>query len=79
MKEGGPKEFVKKVASCRSESKKIEYLQESLRYCGNKGAGDTIIDLGMAENCMALGARIYGLLKKVGVEIAPDDVYKQME
>jgi hypothetical protein len=28
---------------------------------------------------MALDARIYGLLAKVGVKVSPDDIYKQIE
>jgi hypothetical protein len=35
--------------------------------------------LGLAENCMALDVRIFGVLEKVGVRIPPDDIYRQIE
>ena len=54
-------------------------LQKELKYYGNKGARDTLIELRLAENCMALDARIYGLLAKVGVKVSPDDIYRQIE
>jgi hypothetical protein len=56
----------------------IEAIQNELRYFGNKAARDTLIELGLATNCMALDARIYGLLAKVGVKVSPDDIYKQI-
>jgi hypothetical protein len=38
-----------------------------------------LIELRLAEDCMALDTRIFGVLKKVGVRISPDDIYKQIE
>ena len=77
---GGPVQFFKnKVASCKTEEERIEVLQEGLKRYGNKSARDTLIELRLAENCMALDARIYGVLKKVGVRVSPDDIYKQVE
>lgn len=54
-------------------------MQRSLQYYGNKGARDTLIELGLAENCMALDTRILGVLKKVGVKVVPDDIYREIE
>lgn len=54
-------------------------LQEELKYYGNKGARDTLIDLRLAKDVMALDARIFGLLRKVGVKVSPDDIYRQIE
>jgi hypothetical protein len=76
---GGPKKFFQTIASCRTEEERIEALQGALKRYGNKGARDTLIELRLAENCMALDARIFGVLKKVGVRIGPDDIYKQVE
>ena len=50
-----------------------------MAYFGNKGARDTLIELGLAEKCMALDVRIFGILEKVGVKVAPDDIYRQIE
>ena len=74
---GGSMQFFKnKVASCKTEEERIEVLQEELK---RKSARDTLIELRLAENCMALDDRIYGVLKKVGVRVSPDDIYKQVE
>jgi hypothetical protein len=80
MAEGGPIQFFRKrIASCGTEEERIEALQGALKRYGNKSARDTLIELRLAENCMALDARIYGVLKKVGVRVSPDDIYRQVE
>jgi hypothetical protein len=45
----------------------------------NKSARDTLIELRLAENCMALDTRIFGVLKKIGVFVSPKDIYVQVE
>ncbi len=80
MAEGGPIQFFRKrIASRGTEEERIEALQGALKRYGNKSARDTLIELRLAENCMALDARIYGVLKKVGVRVSPDDIYRQVE
>jgi hypothetical protein len=80
MAAGGPKQFFqKRIASCKTEKKKIDVLRGTLKGYGNKSARDTLIELRLAENCMALDARIFGVLKKVRVKVSPDDIYKQIE
>ena len=80
MAAGGPKQFFqKRIASCRTEEKKIGALRGTLKGYGNKSARDTLIELRLAENCMALDARIFGVLKKVRVRVSPDDIYEQIE
>jgi hypothetical protein len=79
MKHGGPKKFFEKVANCKTEKEKIATLQKSLKRYGNKSARDTLIELRLAKDCMALDARIFGVLKKVGVRVSPDDIYMQVE
>jgi len=76
---GGSKKFFEDIAGKESEAERIEDLQESMAYFGMKGARDTAIELGLAENCMALDVRIFGVLEKVGVKVAPDDIYRQIE
>jgi len=75
----GPKKFFEQIAKCKTEAEKIEALQRRLKFYGNKSARDTLIDLRLAENCMALDTRIFGVLKKVGVRVSPDDIYEQVE
>ncbi len=80
MAAGGPKQFFQnQIASCKTEEKRIDILRATLKGYGNKSARDTLIELRLAENCMALDARIYGVLKKVRVKVSPDDIYKQIE
>ena len=54
-------------------------LQQELVFFGNKSARDSLIELRLAKNVMALDARIYGVLRKVGVRLSPDDIYRQIE
>ncbi len=70
MQAGGPRRFFQKCAALRSETERINFLLKGkkLRYYGDKGARDTLIDLGLAKNCMALDARIQGLLGNLGVK-----------
>lgn len=67
---GGPKKFFEQLAT-RPEKERIQFLSNgnTLKYYGKKGARDTLIELGLAKNCLALDARILGLLGKVGAEI----------
>jgi hypothetical protein len=76
---GGPKEFFRKIAKLEAEPDRIEALQKSLKFYGDKGARDTLIELRLAENCMALDARIYGVLEGVGVKVSPDDIFRYVE
>jgi hypothetical protein len=79
LTENGPKKFFEQIAKCNTEEEKIEALQRQLKFYGNKSARDTLIELRLAENCMALDTRIFGVLKKVGVKVSPDDIYQQVE
>jgi hypothetical protein len=79
MKAGGPKRFFGNIARYRTEEQRIKALRDSLEYYGNKGTRDTLIELRLAENCMALDARIYGVLEKVGVKVSPDDIFRYVE
>jgi len=79
MAAGGPKKFFAEVARCKTEEERIEALQRGLSFYGDKSARDTLIELQLAENCMALDARIFGVLRQVGVKVSPNDIYKQIE
>jgi hypothetical protein len=74
-----PRKFFDRVAKCKSEAEKIAMLQRELVFFGNKSARDSLIELRLAKNVMALDARIYGVLRKVGVRLSPDDIYRQIE
>jgi hypothetical protein len=71
MKAGGPRKFFKRVAALSTEKERIQFLsnRETFEYYGKKGARDTLIELGLAKECLALDARILGLFEKVGVKI----------
>lgn len=78
MDAGGPTQFFKNVANLKKEKDRITELKKLKRY-GDKSARDTLIDLRLAENCMALDIRIYGVLEKVGVNVSPAEIFKQVE
>lgn len=73
-----PRKFFQQIAN-QTEQERIEALKRELAFFGDKGARDTLIELRLAKNCMALDARIYGVLKKVGVKVSPPDIFKQIE
>lgn len=75
---GGPRKFFEQIEGFKTEGERIEALK-ALTFFGDKGARDTLIELRLAENCMALDARIYGVLRKVGVRVSPNDIFKQVE
>jgi hypothetical protein len=68
MKAGGPKQFFKKLAALRSETARITLLKQ-FKFYQEKGARDTLIELGLAKNCLALDARIATLLGKLGARV----------
>ena len=78
---GGPRLFFKKVAALSSETERIKFLRRQLQYYGKKAARDTLIDIRLAKNCIALDTRIVTLLKKLGVRIdlPPTPYYEQLE
>jgi len=64
---GGPKRFFRRIANERSETARIQVLQELAGY-GPKTARDTAIELGLAKNCLALDSRLRTLLSAVGAQ-----------
>jgi hypothetical protein len=52
-----------------------------LKYYGEKSARDTLIELCLADNCLALDSRIIQLLKDVGlsVKLGPKKRYRVIE
>jgi hypothetical protein len=66
---GGPSKFFSKVAKLRTEEARIGFLREHLKYYGEKSARDTLIELCLAHNCLALDSRIIQLLKDVGLSL----------
>ena len=78
---GGPEKFFDQVAAFHTEEERIQFLsnRKTLKYFGKTGARDTLIELGLAKKCLALGARILGLLKEVGVEIKKGSLDRNYE
>jgi hypothetical protein len=82
-KAGGPRQFFEQVAALPKEEDRIRFLsnRETFQFYGKKGARDTLIELGLATRCLALDARILGLLKKVGARVprSIDKHYEEIE
>jgi len=66
---GGPKRFFAGVASLGDQEKRLRFLASRLKYYGSKGARDTLIELKLATDCMALDSRIVRLVTEVGVRL----------
>jgi len=66
---GGPVKFFSKIAKEQSEDERIKILRKQLKYYGDKGARDTLIELGMARNRIALDSRILQILKDLGAAV----------
>jgi len=66
---GGPVKFFSKIAKEQSEDERIKILRKQLKYYGDKGARDTLIELRMARNRIALDSRILQILKDLGAAV----------
>jgi hypothetical protein len=78
---GGPRQFFEKVAGQKSTPAKLKYLSERLKYYKKKGCRDTLIELRLASDCMALDQRLKKILIGVGAKIhgPVDRQYEQIE
>jgi hypothetical protein len=66
---GGPYQFFKCVASLNTTDAKIEFLMKRLKFYKKKGCRDILIELGLANDCMAIDQRIKRILEAMGVSI----------
>jgi hypothetical protein len=66
---GGPKRFFKKVAGGKSTEDRIAFLSNALAYYKKKGCRDTLIELRLATDCMALDQRLKRILECVGARV----------
>ncbi len=80
-KEGGPKLFFKKIAAISSTSEKIEFLSETLAFYKKKGCRDTLIELRLASDCLALDQRLKRIVDCVGAKLPKsiDRHYQEIE
>jgi hypothetical protein len=78
---GGPWQFFEHVAALPTEECRIQLLSDSetFQYYGKKGARDTLIEFGLAKECLALDSRILGLLKEVGVKVRKGSLNRNYE
>jgi hypothetical protein len=82
---GGPKKFFEGVAAFPKEEERIQFLnnkkpnKKTFQYYGKKGARDTLIELRLAKNCLALDGRILGLLEEVGVRVKRGSLNRNYE
>jgi len=54
-KAASPKQFFKQITLQKTENQRIAALQDSLSYYGNKGARDTLIELGARYRLYGVG------------------------
>jgi hypothetical protein len=65
----GPKGFFADVASRETTLARTAFLSKKLKYYKKKGCRDTLIDLRIDEDCMALDQRIKKILLAVGAKV----------
>jgi hypothetical protein len=80
-KAGGPVAFFKKVAAEKDTPAMLDFLEDNLHYYKKKGCRDTLIELRLASDCMALDQRIKNILEGVGLKLvgSVDRQYEQIE
>lgn len=69
---GGPKRFFKNLDSIKATKAKIRCLSkdpEKLAYYGKKGCRDTLIELRLATDCMALDQRVRRIIDSLGATL----------
>jgi len=74
----GPRRFFEQVNSKKSTKEKIDFLSEHLGYYKKKGCRDTLIELRLASDCMALDQRLKGIVRAVGGKL-PESIEKLYE
>jgi hypothetical protein len=78
---GGPRQFFKTIASMKSVEAKIEVLSETFAFYKKKGCRDTLIELRLATDCMALDQRLRNITECVGAKVPKsiDNNYEEIE
>ena len=75
---GGPRRFFKEVSTMKPTKAKIDFLSKKLKFYKKKGSRDSLIELRLASDCMALDQRLKKILEGVGARI-PGSVDRQYE
>lgn len=77
-KAGGPKRFFKGVAAIEPTAAKIKFLRRNFAFYRKKSCRDTLIELGLAYDCIALDQRLKKILRCVGARV-PNSVNKSYD
>lgn len=65
---GGPTGYLNSL-SLLGEEERIERVMRDLSYIKQKGARDLLAELGLAQNIIALDARVLGVLRSLGANV----------
>lgn len=78
---GGPRQFFEEIASMKSTKEKISFLSRNLAFYKKKGCRDTLIELRLAADCLALDQRLRNILEGVGARVprSIDKHYEEIE
>jgi hypothetical protein len=81
VRAGGPAKFFTHVASLKTTEAKIAFLCKNLKFCKRKGCRDTLIELRLANDCVALDQRLRKILLCVGAKVPKsiDSQYEEIE
>ena len=78
---GGPRRFFHKVNSLDNLEARMKFLSQNLSFYKKKGTRDILIELGLANDCIALDQRLKQILQRVGAKVprSIDRQYEQIE
>ncbi len=78
---GGPLKFFEEVAAEKGTQARANYLSDKLKFYKRKGCRDTLIELRLAHDCLALDQRLKKVLLGVGAKIrgSVDRQYGEIE
>ena len=78
---GGPRRFFEKVDSLDNFEARMKFLSQNLSFYKKKGTRDILIELGLANDCIALDQRLKQVLQGVGAKVprSIDRQYEQIE
>jgi hypothetical protein len=83
LKARGPRQFFKHVASLKTTSAKVKYLSSKgmLKFYKKKGCRDILIELRLANDCIAIDQRTKRILEALGTHVGSslDKRYEQIE
>ncbi len=69
---GGPVGYVRELAALSTEEERIARVSKDLAFVKLKGSRDLLAELGLATDVIAFDVRVLGILRALGLPLAPN-------